>query len=68
MFSFYEVLISSFQVLIGTAGVLGNIFLIIWFNNKTNNFHQLMSVLAICDIFYIIMSILIFGLPNIFER
>ena len=56
------------QVLVGIMGVGGNIALIIWFCYKKNNFHQLMSVLAVYDLLYIISSIVIFGVPKILFR
>ena len=56
------------QVLVGILGIVGNLGLIIWFIKKKNTFHQLMSVLAFCDLLYIISSLVIFGIPNIFTR
>jgi len=53
-------------VFIGLLGIIGNISLICWFGRKTKNFHHLMLVLAIYDILYIFINIIIFGLPNIF--
>jgi len=54
-------------VLVGILGITGNFCLIFWFFTKRSNFHQLMSVLAFCDLLYIISSIVIFGIPNIFQ-
>ena len=63
-----DVLMMIFQVLVGITGIVGNLGLIIWFIKKKKNFHQLMSVLAFCDLLYIISSMIIFGIPNIFTR
>ena len=58
----------SRKVLVGLLGILGNISLICVFSKKKKNFHRLMLVLALYDILYILMSLIIFGIPNIFQR
>ena len=57
-----------FQVLIGFLGIIGNTCLICWFSKKTKNFHHLMLVLSCYDILFILANVIIFGLPQIFER
>jgi len=54
-------------VLVGVLGIIGNICCIFWFSQKVvqKNFHQLMLSLAVCDLLYVLLSIALFGLPNI---
>jgi len=65
----FRLVIEGFAlVLVGILGIVGNILTTIWFFRKKNNFYHLMSILALCDLLYIICSILIFGIPSIFQR
>ena len=61
---------SSFQLFVGVFGVVGNTSGIIWFSRKLiqKNFHQLMLCLALCDLLYVILNILLFGVPSIFKH
>ena len=58
------------QVLVGLLGLIGNSLAIFWFSRKKiqRNFHQLMFTLAIYDMLYIIMAIIIFALPHLCPR
>ena len=58
----------SLQVTVGALGIMGNITLIWLFSKKKKNFHHLMLTLALYDLVYIFMSVILFGLPNIFQR
>ena len=53
------------QVMFGLIGCLGNLLCIITFSQKIaqKSFHHLMLVLAIFDLLYILMAIMLFGLP-----
>ena len=61
---------SSFQLFVGVFGVVGNTSGIIWFSRKLiqKNFHQLMLSLALCDLLYVLLNILLFGVPSIFKH
>ena len=64
-FVFETVLIIVF----GFVGILGNCLLIgLFFKKDTKvNFHKLMIGLAIYDVIYILLSIIMFSVPEIFE-
>ena len=61
-------LFTFLQVIVGLLGMVGNSMAIYWFSRKKiqRNFHQLMFTLAIYDMFYIVISLIIFGLPNLY--
>ena len=56
-------------VITGCFEILGNIIIIVWFLKlpKKLNFHHLMITLAFYDSIYIILSILVFAIPEFFE-
>ena len=58
------------QVLFGLLGVIGNLLCIIIFTQKIaqKSFHHLMLCLAIFDLLYILMSIMLFGLPTLYPE
>ena len=56
------------QVMFGAIGCIGNLMCIITFSQKLaqKSFHHLMLCLAIFDLLYILMSIMLFGLPTLY--
>ena len=56
-----------FLTVIGVFGLIGNISIIMMFskNKKQLTFHRLMMMLSICDTFVILLSFLIFALPQL---
>ncbi|XP_023334081.1 probable G-protein coupled receptor frpr-1 isoform X2 [Eurytemora carolleeae] len=52
---------------IGLLGTLGNTVCLIWFCRKAGqrNFHQLMQFLAFFDLMYVLLSIMMFGVPSV---
>ena len=54
---------------VGSFGILGNCWLIGMFGRLQDklNFHQLMMTLAVYDNLYIVLSILIFSVPEMFD-
>ena len=57
------------MVTIGSMGLLGNLLCILIFSRERaqKSFHHLMVFLAIFDLLYIIMALLLFGLPEIYN-
>eukprot|EP00090_Calanus_glacialis_P041104 TRINITY_DN7219_c0_g1_i6.p1 TRINITY_DN7219_c0_g1~~TRINITY_DN7219_c0_g1_i6.p1 ORF type:complete len:353 (-),score=61.97 TRINITY_DN7219_c0_g1_i6:158-1171(-) len=57
-----------FLVMFGVIGCIGNLLCIIIFTQKIaqKSFHHLMLCLAIFDLLYILMSIMLFGLPTLY--
>jgi len=57
-------------LLVGVFGVVGNTSGIIWFSRKLiqKNFHQLMLSLALCDLLYVLLNIVLFGIPSVFKH
>jgi len=57
-------------LLVGIFGVVGNTSGIIWFSRKLiqKNFHQLMLSLALCDLLYVLLNIVLFGIPSVFKH
>eukprot|EP00092_Neocalanus_flemingeri_P002178 GFUD01002318.1.p1 GENE.GFUD01002318.1~~GFUD01002318.1.p1 ORF type:complete len:248 (-),score=47.87 GFUD01002318.1:746-1489(-) len=55
-------------VMFGVIGCVGNLMCIIIFSQKIaqKSFHHLMLVLAIFDLLYILMAIMLFGLPTLY--
>ena len=51
----------------GCLGLFGNIFSIVMFSRKKfqKNFHQLMSCLAVYDLFYILQALVLFTAPQL---
>ena len=62
-----SVIFCLFQVIFGVLGCAGNIICIVIFSQKIvqKSFHHLMLSLAIFDILYILMAIMLFGLPTL---
>ena len=54
----------------GAIGCVGNLMCIIIFAQKfaQKSFHHLMLCLAIFDLLYILMAILLFGLPTLYPK
>ena len=54
----------------GALGCVGNLMCIITFSQKMaqKSFHHLMLCLAIFDLLYILMSIMLFALPTLYPE
>jgi len=57
-------------VIFGAIGCVGNLMCIIIFSQKfaQKSFHHLMLSLAIFDLLYVLMSIMLFGLPTLYPE
>ena len=57
-------------IVVGSFGIIGNSLLVKIFIKSENklNFHWLMIALAIYDVVYIILSMIVFALPELFEE
>ena len=58
------------QIIIGFLGIVGNTVSIVWFSRKKvlKDFHQLMLAVAVYDLLYVSISIIIFSLPSLFPN
>ena len=56
------------QIIIGCFGIFGNSFAIFLFSQKKfqKNFHLLMMCLASSDLLYLVLAMVMFGLPQFF--
>ena len=57
------------MVAIGSMGLLGNLLCILIFSRERaqKSFHHLMVFLAIFDLLYILMALLLFGVPEVYN-
>ena len=57
-------------MIFGAIGCVGNLMCIIIFSQKfaQKSFHHLMLSLAIFDLLYVLMSIMLFGLPTLYPE
>ncbi|XP_023324623.1 FMRFamide receptor [Eurytemora carolleeae] len=67
-FTFHFLVDGILLVAVGLLGVVGNIFCIVWFSRKLvqRAFHQLMLTLAVFDLLYVVISLILFGVPGLF--
>ena len=69
--NFYDFLISInsiLQIVLGCIGLFGNLMCLVVFSQKLTLkcFHHLMMGLAVFDSLYILMAILLFGIPTVY--
>ena len=57
------------MVTIGSMGLFGNLLCILIFSRERaqKSFHHLMVFLAIFDLLYILMALLLFGVPEVYN-
>ena len=63
-----NILIINLQAGVGILGIFGDLVAIFVFSCKKfqRQFYNLLIILAICDVIYLVMSIMLFALPTLF--